>query len=383
MAKRSIAGSREIYKHPYKKGWFKGRVYYLDLETGGRRSKNFTAQTKGEIKRAIDYFEKEHAAALSSRRRREEQPFHSKTVKEFLAEWFASIIVRKTTRELYDSTLRTHIYADEEFSAIEVGKLSALDVTTFLSNRESEGASENTRHRIYKLLHAAFQTAVEENTLLRNPIKIAKSKRPPKRKSVVVSFTAEHEATLLRYVRGKPFWHALVLLAFDSGMREAELLGLQKSQVQQNMREVQICNTLNTVGGEAVLEPVPKSVSSFRTVKVSNATMDALKRHLKANLASAGGFVFLDEQGRPWTRKRFWTAWAQLLGEAGVPHYHFHSARHTCATRLLRSGHYITAVSKRLGHKYPSITLDIYSDAIPDDQERLANAFDDTVTALA
>jgi hypothetical protein len=115
MAKRSIPGSREIFKHPSKRGWFKGRIYYTDLETGRRRSKNFTAQTKGEIKRACDEFEKGHAAALDSRRRREEQPFLTKTVKEFMAEWFASIIVRRTTRALYDSTLRTHVYADNAF----------------------------------------------------------------------------------------------------------------------------------------------------------------------------------------------------------------------------------------------------------------------------
>ena len=46
------------------------------------------------------------------------------------------------------------------------------------------------------------------------------------------------------------------------------------------------------------------------------------------------------------------------------------------ASRLLRNGGYLTAVSKRLGHATPTITLNTYSHAIPSDQETLAGAFD-------
>jgi hypothetical protein len=45
------------------------------------------------------------------------------------------------------------------------------------------------------------------------------------------------------------------------------------------------------------------------------------------------------------------------------------------APHLLRAGHYLTAV-EAAGALKPSITLDIYSDAIPEDQQRLADAFD-------
>lgn len=107
------------------------------------------------------------------------------------------------------------------------------------------------------------------------------------------------------------------------------------------------------------------------------------KPQLKANLASASGFVFLDPDGQPWTRTNFYKAWKRLLEEGGVPHYPFHACRHTCATRLLRRGNCITAVQKRLGHKYPSITLDYYSDALPDDQERLADDYDAVVAESA
>jgi integrase len=49
-----------------------------------------------------------------------------------------------------------------------------------------------------------------------------------------------------------------------------------------------------------------------------------------------------------------------------------HTARHTCASELLRGGAYITAVSKRLGHSTPTQTLNIYSSIIPQDDEKLA-----------
>ncbi|MEA2720352.1 MAG: hypothetical protein QOJ39_2216, partial [Candidatus Eremiobacteraeota bacterium] len=92
--------------------------------------------------------------------------------------------------------------------------------------------------------------------------------------------------------------------------------------------------------------------------------------------------VFVMPDGALWTRHVFYGRWLRLLKEAGVPAYHFHSARHTMATDLLRAGHYLTAVSKRLGHSKPSITLDIYSDAIPQDQQRLADAFDQRINGL-
>ncbi|MDQ6823317.1 MAG: tyrosine-type recombinase/integrase [Candidatus Eremiobacteraeota bacterium] len=69
--------------------------------------------------------------------------------------------------------------------------------------------------------------------------------------------------------------------------------------------------------------------------------MVALKVHA-LNCASSG-YVFLDEGGKPFARTRFYRRWCMLLKAAGLPHYHFHSCRHTMATRLLRQGCYLTA----------------------------------------
>ncbi|HVD63833.1 MAG TPA: tyrosine-type recombinase/integrase [Lapillicoccus sp.] len=47
-----------------------------------------------------------------------------------------------------------------------------------------------------------------------------------------------------------------------------------------------------------------------------------------------------------------------------------HEVRHSHASILVRDGVPVHVVAKRLGHKDPSVTLNVYADAIPDDDGR-------------
>jgi integrase len=49
-----------------------------------------------------------------------------------------------------------------------------------------------------------------------------------------------------------------------------------------------------------------------------------------------------------------------------------HGLRHTCATLLLAEGEQVKTVADRLGHEKPSITLDVYTHAIPGAQRGAA-----------
>lgn len=57
---------------------------------------------------------------------------------------------------------------------------------------------------------------------------------------------------------------------------------------------------------------------------------------------------------------------------AGLPRIRFHDLRHTHAILALQAGVHPKVVSERLGHSTVSITLDIYSRAIPALQESAA-----------
>ena len=51
--------------------------------------------------------------------------------------------------------------------------------------------------------------------------------------------------------------------------------------------------------------------------------------------------------------------------------YTLHSLRHFVATQLLAKGLPVTPVAQFLGHKDPSVTLDLYANHVVDDVQRM------------
>ena len=66
---------------------------------------------------------------------------------------------------------------------------------------------------------------------------------------------------------------------------------------------------------------------------------------------------------------------SSIAAEAGVPsNLKLHDLRHATATRMIRAGVPITAVSRMLGHASPKITLDVYSHYVASDNDSILAA---------
>lgn len=68
--------------------------------------------------------------------------------------------------------------------------------------------------------------------------------------------------------------------------------------------------------------------------------------------------------------------------QAALPALVVHELRHMHATLLLRDGVPVHIVAKRLGHKDPSVTLNVYADVIPvpDDDTSAVDIFTKAVS---
>jgi integrase len=64
--------------------------------------------------------------------------------------------------------------------------------------------------------------------------------------------------------------------------------------------------------------------------------------------------------------------WARVVASHDLPRVSFHSLRHTHASNLIAGGHDVLAISRRLGHGSPTITLGVYGHLFPNSDDRAA-----------
>lgn len=133
------------------------------------------------------------------------------------------------------------------------------------------------------------------------------------------------------------------------------------------------------VGNRAVSET--KSERGRRTIALDQDTVDALRAHHHAQSAERaalgssyqdGDLVFCREDGTAIWPRSLTRAFAGRVTAAGLPKIRLHDLRHTHATLALQAGVHPKVVQERLGHATISVTLDVYSHAIPAMQEDAA-----------
>jgi integrase len=153
----------------------------------------------------------------------------------------------------------------------------------------------------------------------------------------------------------------------------SEALGLRWEDVDLEQSRLSIRQNMTTDGYKVVIG-TPKT-GRGRSLDLDPATVDALRSFRKQQLEEkvlwrqAGyvdsGFVFRQENGQPYHPNRITKLFEAAVKASGQPRIRLHDLRHTYATLALGEGVNAKYVSERLGHASITITLDIYSYAIP------------------
>jgi len=166
-------------------------------------------------------------------------------------------------------------------------------------------------------------------------------------------------------------------------MRRGELMALRWSDVDLDTGLIAVERAVTQIGQELSYS-TPKNYER-RGVSVDPHTVAALKAwrmvQLGERLAWGEAYqgtedlLFTWEDGRPVLPDYVTKTFVKSQAGIEVPRLKLHEARHTHATLLLREGVPVHVVAKRLGHKDASVTLDVYADAIPADDDRAVDVF--------
>lgn len=219
--------------------------------------------------------------------------------------------------------------------------------------------SQSTLQTINRRLSSALTFAVKYYGLQRNPFTVTGN--TGKREKRLEFWDKAEFDTFLAAV-SHPLYRALFLLLFYSGMRIGEALALEKSDIEGNT--ISITKTRNR---NWHVTP-PKTKSSVRTISIPDIAMSPLKEVCQRMPDT--------QQVFPVTYTTCLHHFRRAVSASGVRPLTIHSLRHAHASLLIANGVPITAVSKRLGHTSPQITLSVYSHATKDSDQAIVETLE-------
>ncbi len=265
------------------------------------------------------------------------------------------------TVESYSRDLQALLSWIEIQSIHDWRQLTQNQVRHYLAERHRKGRSPKSLHRELSSLRSLYRFLLRENAADANP---GLGVRAPKvRRKLPATLDADQLAQILAFDDDSPVGlrdRAVMELFYSSGLRLAELVGLNLGDIDFN---------------EGMVEVTGKGAKT-RRVPVGRLAREALQRWLPARGTLAADdepALFVGVRGRRIARATVQKQLNQRALEQGAPRrIHPHLLRHSFASHLLESSGDLRAVQELLGHANIS-TTQIYTHL---DFQHLAEVYD-------
>ncbi len=353
-------------------GVWQARVYNgLDPVSGARRyvARTIHAKTESAAQREMRKVERQVAAGRAPR------GTTAVTLGEQLDAWYANKKPRLApgTRLGYEAAMGLC----EPLRPIPLGKVSARDLDALYAELGRREKSTSYIRKAHLMISGALAQAVRHDLLDRNvalnaepPAVRGKQTRPP---------TIEELTQLLDAADGdfRPF----LFLAMTTGARRGELAALRWRDVDFEGKTITIRHSV-AEDRDSILIKDTKS-HQVRAVALDDATVAMLAAHKEqveelarecASELTADRFVFSPRPGNDtcYVPKVISRRFARLCERTKIKGVRLHDLRHFAGSQLVAAGVDIRTVSARLGHSRPSITLDIYTHRVQDNDRAAA-----------
>ena len=236
------------------------------------------------------------------------------------------------------------------FKDKDIKAINQIDIKEFLNTLTN--LSQSLIDKIIICLRGIFETAIDNDIILKNPCRniSCKSKQKKMKKRTYdkesVELLCRSEADNALYI------HILLKM----GLRCSELCGLKWENIDLNSGTIFIDQALTTESGTVYLTE-PKSQNSIRRLRIPQDLRDRLEAE------KGSGYVAV-KNGKPITPDHFGERQLkQFYDQMKIPKEQrltAHELRHTCGTLLYEETKDIYHVSRFLGHSDIGITTKTY-----------------------
>jgi integrase len=315
---------------------------------------------------------------------------------KWLGEWAVDTLGAKT-RERHSELIEKHIRP--HLGSVEVAKLTPADLRTLygrLVRRDDNptGLAPRTVLHVHRLIHRALKLGGKFGIVAKNPAaSLDRSDRPKLDQREIEILSPAERKIVLEGLHGAALFLP-VLVAMSTGARRGEILALRWSDIDFDAGTLRIARAVEATKGRLALKDT-KTRHGRRIIRLPTVALAALRaahaEHLETRLAlGLGGrgddaFVF-PGPGEPIgyvlrSPGGLTKDWSRKLATLPVRKVTFHALRHSHASELIAGGVDIVAVSRRLGHSSPTVTLGVYAHLFGDADERAVAVVDRALNA--
>jgi integrase len=315
---------------------FSGRVWWIEYYDHDRRLRR---ERIGPNKVAAEHRLREVLSAKAEERHIKKNP-EAKTKFKLLAQWYLELPEVKAKRS-YDRDQRSLLKLLPFFGERLLKHINAALVESYKQTRLKEPSGRTPQHltapatvnRELACLKTIFSKAVKNGKAERNPTQGVKMLKENNERDRVLS--PEEYARLLAHCPN--YLKPIVKLAYHTGMRQGEILGLTWGQV--DLKE-----------GFIRLQPENTKTNEGRLVPFSGELREMFKA-LPRNLPAA---MVFNRNDKPIASIR--EAFEAACGRAEIKEFTFHDLRHTAINNWRLQGHDYFRIMAATGHK----TLNVF-----------------------
>ena len=293
--------------------------------------------------------------------------------------------VRHNTRSNYKFVV--NVIKKEAFGQKRIDKIKVSDAKEWLIKMQQiDGRGYSSIHTIRGVVRPAFQMAVDDDLLVKNPFEFQLNTVVVNDSVTREAITRQQERDFLEFVKNdKHFckYYDGIYILFKTGLRISEFVGLIKKNLDFENSRIIVDHQLQRTRDMKYIIEDTKTESGERMVPMTPEVKEAFQRILanrknpkvEPMVDGYSGFLFLDKNDRPMVALH-WEKYFQHIREkynkiyrVQMPKVTPHVCRHTFCSNMAKSGMNPKTLQYIMGHSDISVTLNVYTHLNYDDAE--------------
>lgn len=274
----------------------------------------------------------------------------------------------------------------DPFSQKPIGKVKMSDAKIWLVNLQAEGRGYSSIHSIRGVVRPAFQMAVDDEILWRNPFNF-------EMKDLLVNDSVRREALskrdmqiFLDFIKNDAHYRKYyegIFILFHTGLRISEFCGLTVHDIDLEQRTINVDKQLQKGNGKYYILST-KTKAGARLLPMTDEVYQCFAAILQRRkppkvepiIDGVGKFLFYDIYGKPTVALHWQHYFSQSVKKYNnlhnyqLPKITPHICRHTYCTNMALSGVSAKTLQYLMGHSDISITLNVYTHIKFDDAQK-------------